>query len=200
MKKETISKELIGQLLKVKGEVRGVVFKTDEEYILKEKGKKGLVKLEERLQKLGVPIRYEQIKTMDFYPVGLRALSLLAIREVFDFDDNEIRKMGLFATKMSLVIKLFVKYFLSLEKVFFEQGPKIWAKHWTTGKLIPSELNKEKKYGILSVERFTLHPIFCLYLEGYFSGILQMVIKSSKITVTETKCIPGYHEYRLSWE
>ena len=200
MKKETISKELAQQLLKIKGEARGVVFKTDREYILKEKGEEGLKKVEERLGQLGTPIRYKQMKTMDFYPIGLRALSLLVIREVFDFDDEKIRDMGLFATKVSLIIKLFVKYFLSLEKVFFEQGPKIWAKHWTIGKLVPVELDENKKYGILRVEGFNLHPIFCLYLEGYFAGIVQMVVKSSKIAATEIKCDQNNHEYRLSWE
>jgi len=138
---EVISKKTIDQLMQAKGEVRGVVLKTDEEYIIKEKGEEGVEKLERRLKELGHPIKYNEIKIMSFYPVGLRALSLLTIKEVFNFSDEDIRKMGTFATKMSLIIRLFTKYFLSKERVVMKESPKMWKKHWTVGKLVPVELN-----------------------------------------------------------
>ena len=199
----TISKETINNLMKIKGEVRGVVLKTDEEYILKEKGKAGLEKVEQRLKELGHPIKYEEIKTMDFYPVGLRVLSLLAIREVFNFSDEEIRKIGIFATKMSLIIRLFTKYFLSMRRVVMKESPKMWDKHWTVGKLVPVELNEKQKYAVIRVEGFDLHPIYCIYLEGYFTGIVQMLVKLPKVDAKETKCSfkgEPYHEFLIKWQ
>ena len=199
-----ITKEEIKRLMEIKIETRGVVLKTDSEYILEKKGKAGLKKLEAELERLGYPIKYDQIGTMGFYPAGLRVLSLLAIKKVFNFDDEEIKKMGLVATKKSLIIKLFIRYFLSLRRVFFKEAPRLWRKHWTKGVLIPVELNEEKKYGILRLEGCNLHPIYCSsYLRGYFSGIVQMLIKSSKITCQETKCPfrgDEYHEYLLRWQ
>ncbi len=198
----TISRETIDNLMKIKGEVRGVVLKTDEEYILKEKGKAGLEKVEQRLKELGHPIKYKEIRTMDFYPVGLRVLSLLTIREVFNFSDEEIKKMGTFATKMSLIIKLFTKYFLSVRRVVMKESPRIWSKHWTVGKLVPIKLDEEQKYAVLKVEGFDLHPIYCIYLEGYFAGILQMLVKSPKVNTKETKCAfkgESYHEFLIKW-
>ena len=200
---EMLNKEIIDKLMEIKGEARGVVLKTDEEYILKEKGKKGLEELEKRLEELGHPIKYDQIKTMDFYPVGLRVLSLLAIKEVFNFSDEEIRKMGTFATKMSLIIRLFTKYFLSIKRVVMKESPKMWSKHWTIGKLVPVKLDEKQKYAVIRVEEFDLHPLYCIYLEGYFAGIVQMLAKASKIDSRETKCSfkgDPYHEFTVKWQ
>lgn len=200
---QELTKEIAQKLMEIKGEARGVTLRTDMEYILKEKGEEGLKKLEEELENLGYPIKYKEIETMGFYPVGLRILSLLAIKKIFNFDDEKIKEMGLLATKVSLIIKLFVKYFLSIQKVFFQEGPKIWKRHWTIGELVPVELNEEKKYAILRLENFTLHPLYCIYLGGYFCGILQMLVKASQITFEETKCIfkgDEYHEYLIKWK
>ncbi|MFQ6049759.1 MAG: hypothetical protein ACE5J0_01835 [Candidatus Paceibacterales bacterium] len=200
---QELTQEAAKKLMKIKGEARGVVFKTDGEYILKEKREKGLKRLEEELEKLGYPIKYKEIKTMIFYPVGLRALSLLAIKKVFNFDEEKIKEMGRFATKVSFIVKLFMRHFVSLQRVFSREAPKLWKKHWTVGKLDSIELNEEKKYAILGVRGFNLHPLYCYYLSGYFSGILQMTVRSPKITCEETKCAfrgDEYHEYLLKWE
>jgi hypothetical protein len=198
-----ITKESVKKLLEIEGEVRGVVFKTDGEYILKEKGQEGLNKLERELKNLGQPIKYKKIETLAFYPVGLRAISLLVIKKVFNFDDEKIKEMGFFATKTSLIVKLFIRHFLSIQRVFFKEAPKIWRKHWSAGEINPIELNEEKKYALLRLKGFSLHPIYCCYLEGYFRGILQMIVKSSQIMSEETKCSfrgDKYHEYLVKWE
>jgi len=200
---QELTKEIAKKLMEIKGETRGVVFKTDTEYVLKEKGEEGLKKVEEELEKLGYPIKFKEIETMAFYPIGLRAISLLVIKEVFNFDDEKIKEMGLFATKTSLVIKIFLKYFFSVQRVFSKESPKMWKKHWSVGELIPVELNEEKKYSILIVKDFNLHPVYCCYLRGYFCGIMQMLIKSPQITSEETKCFfrgDEYHEYILKWK
>lgn len=199
---EIINKETIDQLMKIKGEVRGVVLKTDEGYILNEKGREGIIQLEKKLEELGHPIKYDQIKTMGLYPVGLRVLSLLVIKELFNFGDEDIRKMGTFATKKSLIIRLFLKYFLSMKRVVMEESPKMWRKHWTVGKLVPSELNEKQKYAVIRVEGFDLHPVYCIYLEGYFAGIVHMLVKSPNVDSKETKCAfkgDSYHEFTIKW-
>ena len=201
---EEITKEEVEKLMGIKIETRGVVFKTDGEYILERKGKAGLKKLEAELERLGSPIKYNQIETMGFYPAGLRVLSLLAIKKVFNFDNEKIVEMGFVATKKSLIVKLFIRYFLSTRRVFFKESPRMWQKHWTKGVIIPIELDEKKKYGILRLKDVNLHPLYCSsYLRGYFSGILQMLVKSPKITCQETKCPfrgDEYHEYLLKWQ
>lgn len=193
----------IKELSSIKGEVRGVALKTDGDYILKEKGKEGLEKLEKKLKDWGFEIEYEKINNMLFYPAALRIASLLAIKEVFEFNDQKMQDIGFYATKKSLIIKLFLKFFVSANRVFYKESVKIWKKHYTFGKLVPVELNEDKKYGIIRVEDFNLHPIYCSYLGGYFSGILQMLVRSSKINPEETKCFfrgQDCHEFLIKWQ
>lgn len=199
---QELNKKLVKELMKLKGEVRGAVLKTDGEYVFKEKKKEGLKKLENELEKLGQPIKYKKINSLGFYPIGLRIVSLLAIKKIFGFDKEKIRTMGNFATKASLIVQFFMKYFLSIQRVFKEEGPKLWRKHWSVGELIPVKLDEKKKYAVLRVENFNLHPIYCCYLKGYFVGMFQMMIKSPRITCQETKCSfqgDKYHQFLIKW-
>jgi hypothetical protein len=199
---QELAKEIVKKLMEIKGEAKGVTFKTDAEYILKEKGEEGLKRLEAELESLGCPIKYQEIKTMAFYPVGLRAISLLAIKKIFNYDDKKIEEMGFLATKRSLIVKVFARYFLSLQRVFSKEAPLLWKQHYSIGELIPVELNEEKKYAILRIKDFNVHPVLCRYLGGYFCGIIQLIVKSSQIDFEETKCTfrgDEYHEYLLKW-
>lgn len=200
---QELNKELATKLMAMPGEARGVVFKTDGDYVLQETGEVGLKKLEEELVTLGCPIDYKKIKDLSFYPIGLRIISLLAIKKTLSFDDAKIKELGMFASKTSLMVKLFINYFLSINKVFFEEAPRIWRKHYSVGDFIPIELNEEKKYGILQIKNYQFHPIFCVYLGNYLCGFFQMLIKSPAITFEETKCPfrgDEYHEYTIKWK
>ena len=152
---------------------------------------------------MGHPIKYKEIETFGYYPVGLRALSLLVIKKVFNFDDEKIKEIGFFGTKVSLIIKFFIKYVFSTQKVFLQEGPRIWREHWTIGRLVPVELNEKEKYAVLQLKDFNLHPIYCIFLEGYLSGLFSMIVKSPKITCQEKKCSfkgDEYHEYLIKWQ
>lgn len=199
MMPEDLTEEIAKKLMEVKGEVKGVVFKTDAEFISREKGAEGLRKVENELKRIGYPIEYKNIKTMAYYPMGLRALSLLAIQQALNFSNEEIKRMGASAPKFSLIIKLFLQYFLSVQKTA-EKACEIWEGHYTAGQL-SAKSNEEEKYAILRLKDLTLHPLLCRYLEGYFSTIVQMVVKSP-VTSKETKCSfkgDDYHEFLLRW-
>lgn len=196
---EPLTKKLAQKLIKMEGEVRGVTFKTDTEFVLREKGPGGLKEVERKLKELGTPIDYGKLDTMNFYPIGLRVLSLLAIRETFKFSDKDIERMGAAAPKVSLVIKLFTKFFFSLAKTL-EQAPRMWEKHYTTGRLT-AETHEEERYAIVRLWDLSAHPIFCRYLRGYFATVVQMVV-NSPVTTEETKCVfngDEHHEYLLKW-
>ncbi|MBI4101502.1 MAG: hypothetical protein HY443_00865 [Candidatus Nealsonbacteria bacterium] len=195
-----LDKKTAQKFLKIPGEARGVILKTDGEFILREKGKEGLEKLEKELAALGCPIKYREIGAMGFYPLGWRIVSLLAIQKVFGFDDQKFREMGSAAPKVSLVIKLFMQYFLSLQSTF-GQTSRMWKKHYTIGSLMPVELNEKTKTIILRLQGFDLHPVFCAYLCGYFAEIIKIVVKKIS-SCQETKCFfrgEKYHEYLFRW-
>lgn len=197
---ETLDQKTIKNLLKIPGEARGVILKTDGEFVLREKGQKGLKRVEAELRKLGCPIQYQKIESMAFYPLAWRVASLLIIQKVFNFDEQKIKEMGAAAPKVSLIIKLFLQYFISFSAIF-KQMPRMWKKHYTVGELEPVQLNEKEKIIVIRVKDFNLHPLFCLYLCGYFSEIIKMIVKKIS-SCQERKCFfkkAKYHEYVLRY-
>lgn len=199
---EETTKAEIKKIMENKGEVRGAVFQTDAEYVRQQKGEEGLKAIEKKTKEFGYPINYAQIKTMDWYPLGLRAISLLAAKEAFNWGDKEIENMGNAAPKYSFIVKLLMKYFLSFPMTY-KQSPTYWEKHYTVGVLEAPDYDLEKKYYIIRLKDFKVHPILCVYLEGYFMRIGQFVLKGKNFRVKETKCMfkgDPYHEFVVEWE
>jgi len=201
MEKEILTKEIAKKLMEIKGEARGVNFKNDSEYVLLKEGEQGLKKVEKELEKLGTPINYKEIKNTDFYPVGLRIISLLAIKKVLSWDDREIKKLCSFAVGVSLIIKLYMKFFYSLPKMV-KMSSKIWNEYFTRGVFKVVDYDEEKKWAILRIEEFNLHPVFCCCLEGYLGNIIKMIVGVKEITCEETKCFfkgEKNHEFLVKW-
>jgi len=198
---EIINKEITQGLMEIKGEARGTHFKNDADFVIKEKGKEGLEKVEKELERLGYPIEYEKINQFAFYPAGLRAISLLAIKKVFDWPDEKIKELGAYAMKVSWIIRIFMKYFFSTEKVF-KEAQKTWSQYFTFGELIVEESDLKKKYTILKVKNFNLHPIYCRCLEGVFLELGKLILKPHKISCEEIECSfkeGKRHRFLIKW-
>jgi len=191
-----INKEELNKLLEVKGEVKGVVFQTDGKYILEKEGEEGIKKLEKRVKELGFPIDYRKGKALDLHPIGLRIVSLLLIKDTFDWSDGEIRNMGYITPTTSFIVKLLMKFFVSFMK-FMNEVPRYWEEHYTVGKLETVKLDDETKDAILHLKDIKIHPLFCLYLEGYFERMYQFIVGKGG-RCRETECMfkgASYHEY-----
>lgn len=195
-----ISKEELERLMAIKGEVRGLALKSHGDFIMKEKGEQGLRRLEETLEDLGCAINHKEIEAMRFYPIYLEVIALVVIRRLFNFGDEKFIEIGEFGSKLSLIIRLFMKYFISI-KLMAKQTPRIWGKYYTIGSLKMSGLDEVKKQLVLRLEDFNLHPLHCLHLQGYFSNVVKMVTKSP-VSSEERKCIhrgDECHEFLLKW-
>ena len=77
---EILNKEIAQKAMTIRGEVRGVSFKGELEYILETRGREALARIEEELAKAGYPIKYDEIKAMSFYPIGWEVIILLAVK------------------------------------------------------------------------------------------------------------------------
>lgn len=200
---EKITKEEIQKIMAHKGEVKGEVFRTDMAYILREKGEKGLKEVEKKTEEWGYPIDYENMVSLRWYSAGLRVLSILAIKETFNLTDEDIKKMGWGGPKYSFIVKVLLKYIISIEKVF-KAANTYWAKHYSFGAIEPIEIDEKKKTLIVHLKGYKIHPIMCKYYEGYFPGIASFTIKNPEtMTCQETRCMfegYPYHEYLMKWE
>jgi len=199
-----LDKKELENVLKLEGDVRGAVFQTDAKYILEKKGEKGIELLEKEIfEKTGQPVRYgKEIVATNWYPLSWRVLSLLFIKDLFEWDDEEIVKMGLVAPKHSFIVKTLLRYFVSLEKTFAESS-KYWREHYSVGELHSPEINTENKRLVIQLKNFKIHPILCSYFKGYFKAIASLVIRTNKMDIKEDKCAfkgDEYHQFVINWE
>jgi len=196
---EIILKEEFEELMKVKGEARGLGFQTEAKFILEKKGEEGLKKLEDEMERLGHP--YSDIKTMDFYPLGLLGVALLTIKKLFNFTDQDFQELGAFEAKSSLIIRVSMKYFISLDRMA-KEVPKMWRQYYSVGDFKIIEMNKERKDVLIRLENFKLHPILCQVFIGYFTSLMRMITRSDQITCEEIKCAhrgDEFHEFFIKW-
>lgn len=202
---QIISKEIAEKLMKVKGELRGAVFKTDIQFILKEKGKEGLKKIEKEMERLGYPFEYEKIRVTSFYPIGLRAVSLLVMKKVLGFSNEKITEMGFEAPRSSFILRLSMKFlaFTRSAKLWYQNTPGLWRKFVTIGEFsVPEFDEKDKKIVIDRIRDFNVHPILCTYLLGILPSFNELARGLSGLTCKETKCsFQGgkYHEFLVKW-
>ncbi len=196
-----IIQEEVDAMMSSYGEARGAVFKTDENYILKKGGAEKLRDVENELTGMGYPFLYKDVKNMDYYPWGMRVLSLLAISIVFNMDKNAIGKMGMVAPKKSFIVRFFMKNFFTIESAF-EKASELWRKHHTIGRIEVVEANKKEKKVIVRLYNLHFHPIFCDYLCGYFSAIGK-IVEGVNVNCRETNCFfkgeSAFHEFLLTW-
>ena len=194
-----LDKEELKKIFQLKGETRGVVFQTDAQYILMKEGEDGLKELEKRAAELGFKIPYRTVKPLDWEPIGLRIISLLLIQDTFGWSDSKIREMGYFAPNVSFIIKLLMKYFVSIEKTI-KNAPRYWVQHHTVGELIVDKADQKQKEIIIRMKAPEFHPIFYTYLEGYYERVARftnpdMVCQHSK-TIIDGEL---FHIYKIKW-
>lgn len=197
---DLIPLEELKQLQKIKGEIRGVIIKGDGDFVLKEKGREGLRLLEEKMAFYGYPIQYDKIKIMAFYPLVIDAVNLVLIKRLFKFDEKKMNELGRFLSRSSLVLRIFMKYFVSLDMVA-KKAPLIWRKNYSVGELEVAGLNKEKRELIVRIKNFSPHHYYCLVVPGYLSSVVEMIVRK-KVRCKERKCIfrgDPYNEFLLCW-
>ncbi len=198
--KKIITKEIADELMKIKGEVRGIALKSHVQFIVEEKGDGVFKKVENKMAELGQVVKYKSIRPMDFYPIGLEALTLLVVKELFNLSDEKLREIGEYQSKISLIVKLFTKYFVSM-RVVTQKAPIMWRKYYTVGDLKVTELNEAEKYLILEIKNFKVHSPHCRMLEGYFANIVKMIV-NKQANCKEIKCPfkgDNYHEFIIKW-
>lgn len=197
---EILNQEIIHHLLEIKGQCRGLSLIDNLAFIKSKEAEGGLEKLNKTITEAGYPFRYQDIKPMNFYPVGLEAVVLLAMKKTFGYRDEKFEEVGSINARQSLVIRLFAKYFVSLKRVLSE-AQRMWDRYYTVGRLDPAELNEKEKRIILKVVDFKMHPLHCRILNGYFSEVVKMIVGSSAVC-QENKCSfrgDNYHEFIIKW-
>jgi len=172
----TIDKNELADIVNCAGQVRGIVLLTDAEYVRRNHGEEALSRVEAETENMGYPLEYTNIKTMHWYPVGFRVVSLLAIRKVLQLSDNNLTDMGRKALKNSLITKLMLRYFINLDTLL-SRLQSYWDKNYSVG-IISSK--REGNTLFLCLEDCQIPRLLLPYLEGYFLAVIGMIIGGQK--------------------
>lgn len=195
------TKEVCENIAQIKGSVRGAVFQTDAEYIRRCFGQEKLDQLQKILQNFGYPIDYRNIRAMEWHPLSRRVLAFKVMKDLFDWHDEDFKKMGNTAPKYSFIVRLMMKFFISA-KIAITHAPQYWSRHYDVGSLTVVEFNEEKKHAVIRINDFKITPIYCRYLEGYFKRLFSFTLPKEIIKITETQCMHhggSCHEYSIYW-
>ena len=187
-------------MMSKKGEVRGVSLEADVEFVMKKKGQKGVEELEAIFSQAGYPFKYKEIRIADFYPIGLKAVMLLAVKRVFEFKDEDFVGMGRFGASLPQVMRIFLRFFGS-PRMLARSAPKMFRKYYTVGELSVPDFSEKERYARTRIKDFDLSPLHCKCHTGYLARMVEMIIKSPA-TCRESKCIhqgDEYHEFLIHW-
>ena len=144
--KQIISKEELKELEKIKGQGRGVVFKPIFEFILEHEGKDGLKKLENFLEQIGFPLKDDEIRSMDFYPLKKKAALFVAISRLFNYSEEKFKEMGEEAAHFPLLVRRLVELFPA-DRLVKDAG-KVWKLFFTAGEIEVVKFDRKKECNI----------------------------------------------------
>jgi hypothetical protein len=202
---EIISKEELEKIKEIKGEVKGAVLKSDVSFILERAGKDGIKKIERKTEELGFLFKYNKIESLKFYPIGLRVVSLLVIKNIFGFSDEEIKNMGRQVPKDSFVLRLstILLGFSKEPKKLYANAPMVWRRFVTVGEFTVPEFSEGDGGRVIDrIEHFDIHPILCVYLSGILEHFHEIARKAKEATVREIKCSfkgDEFHDFLIEW-
>lgn len=194
-------KESADRLMAVEGKVRGEKFRTHAAYIGQKEGDEGLKAVENKMEEMGYPFKFEEIRSLDWYPAGYSPLIMILAKTLFSWTDKDIFDMGYSAPKYSFLFKMALRWAVSVERMT-EESPGYWRKHYDFGEIEAVDVDTEKKQIVARISGFKLDPIMCPYLQGYILRMLQYVIKD-EARIEENKCVhkgDDYEEYIIKWE
>ena len=192
-----ISEEDLGKIKKIKGEVIGSALKCDEEFIIEKKGREGIKKVEEEMEKLGYPLTYEEIDKYKWYPIQQSIFPRLLAQKIFNWDDETIREWGRWAAKTNFIVKLLSR--LISKQMIVKQAHKLWRKYYTVGEL-DCKIDFKKRIGIATLKNFILYPVHRHYLEGHFYQIMSFILPSQNLKVEGSKSEePNVHQFKVTW-
>jgi hypothetical protein len=161
----------------VNRQVRGAVLITDAEYVRREFGEQMIPAIYKFAREQGYELDYSIIKPMEWYPIELRFVSLMSIKTVMQWKDEDLRTMGSKAPTYSLITRLLLRYMMNLD-MLTDNIQKYWNKNYNFGIVIARNIPGTV---YICIKDCPAPKYVITYMEGYFSSALGMVIGRNKV-------------------
>jgi len=184
------------------GKVKGDALKSHKNFILYKEGEEGLEKVRKKMEEIGYPVNFDKINIYEWYSCSHVMLVFLAAKDIFEWDDSVVEESGSFVFKNSFILRTFLKYFVSPEKLI-EMLPRYWEKSYNFGQLEVEEINKEKGYALFRIKGYKIHPLNCVAFSAMGRDMFSYVLRKKETKIEETRCMhrgDDYHEYIVRWK
>ncbi len=178
------------------GYCKGAVLADNMDYVKNSVGEGGLSKLMRYMRDIGYDI--SEIDRNRWYPLEMRVAFLKAIKEIFQWGDEDIEKMGEEGSRSEMKIGFLLKYLASPE-IILKSAEKIWREYYTVGNMKLMHLDGNS--AVLRLTDFDYDPIMCVYLRGFFRS-LKPILRVDSLSVRETVCTHkggDFHEFVIEW-
>lgn len=203
MKGVNITKKEADRIMKIKGKIRGLVLTTLKNYIIAKKGDNAIKKVEKKMKEIGYPFSFKGLSSVGWYPVSTVTLVILITLEALNWGEKENFKIGYEAPITSLLAKLMLRAFPSLE-IAFKVTPKFWRSYTNLGEMNWVKRDIKNKYAVLRLTNYPkFHPIIYEYFRGYLKRIMEIISKSRNVKVELTKSIykeNPFDEFTFTWK
>ncbi len=190
------------ELIQKEGNVKGSQIKSILKCIEKKEGNDGFKRLKEELKKYNLSFNINNINPLDWINEGESVFIILLAKEIFNWSDEDMFEIGMEAGKISFLLGIFTRYFVSVDAVY-AGAPDYWKKHFDFGKVEMVELDKEKGIMKFRVYGYDYDRSVCKFFHsGYFYSLAAISIETKNLKVEETVCIfdgGSYNEYIISW-
>jgi hypothetical protein len=200
-KMEGSLKERCEELMKIEGMMRGELLRSNFVYLRKKEGNLAIERMEKKLEEIGYPLKFEEINSFKWYKDPFCSIFMLSFQSEFGWKEEDIFNLGRFSPQYSLIIKIALRHLLSLRKAF-DYAPKLWRRNVDYGVLESYEFSEGKRYMILRLKEYALHPLVCIYIRGYLTSLFEQIYGKDKIKTEEISCIfreGDFHDYKISW-
>ena len=195
-------KEDIKKLEKIKGQERGADIKYLMNYVRKKKGNNGLNRVISVLKKCNYKLPdIKKVDDLDWVPLSLPNIFLVATVKVFNLKKKDIIKMGREVVPSSYLIKLFIRHFSNTGKTF-KRAAADWKKHYSIGGLEVVKFDQKQKQIVIRLKDIKWHPFACLYHIGSLGAFGELALGKKFKKIIETKCISrgdSFHEFVFYW-
>ncbi len=201
MHKENI-REVINNLEKTNQMVRGEMIFDHINYIKEKEGSGGLEKLKEKISDLSITLDLTKITPEKWISNDLSSKIIIIASHLFHWNNEDVFEMGYSAPRFPVGIKLLMQTIISSKKMFNELSI-YWENIFNFGKLESIEFNEELQHAKLQIKEFkTIHPLLCMYMQGYLKGLIEFILPGKEANIRQTKnTINGddYDEYIIHW-
>jgi len=194
--------EILKKVRQTGGNVKGACTRAIFEYLRMAAEEKKIKEIKEKLKFYGYSLDPEKISPVRMYPLDFELAILFVLQEVLGWQEKEIKELGRNVPKLSFIVKFFIRYLVNLE-LGYKSSPVYWRSHFDIGQTETPEFNLKDKYLVLILKNFDLHPIYCVFLTGYFETMAKFILNREKVECFEEECtFKGfpYHKFIIKWD